>query len=249
VSPSPLAAQGVGERPALLRAEGIGKRFGLLRALHPVDLEIEAGHTLGVLGPNGAGKSTLLRLLAGLARPSEGTLAFPGAATRPAQRAAVGLVGHSTFLYPALTARENLELAARLYGLPDYRERALRLLAAHGLAAVAERRAGSLSRGMSQRLAIARALIHDPTLLLLDEPFTGLDPRASEHLAAALQALRGAGRACVLVTHDLARAAELCDQALVLVHGRVRRMAASALEDGDRLQRAYLDAVQALEGA
>lgn len=232
-----------------LRAQGVGKRFGPLRALHPIDLELSGGSTLGVLGPNGAGKSTLLRLLAGLARPSEGELEFPGAAKGAAQRAAVGLVGHSTFLYPALSVRENLELTGRLYGLQGREERAAQLLAEHGLAAVAERRAGSLSRGMSQRLSIARALVHNPPLLLLDEPFTGLDPRASERLARGLSALRAEGRASVLVTHDLARAAELCDRALVLARGRARWLPASALEDVDGLHQAYREAVAALEAA
>ncbi len=233
---------------ALARARGLAKRFGPLTALHPLDLDLAAGETLALLGPNGAGKSTLLRLLAGLARPSTGTLAIGDAsASRPARRAAVGFVAHATFLYAQLTARENLELAAKLYGVADPRARAAALIEAHDLGAVAERAAGALSRGMAQRVSIARALVHEPRLLLLDEPFSGLDPRAAERLAERLAAQRGPERAAVLVTHELARAAQLATRALVLVRGRARWLAASALASTPALEAAYRDAVAALE--
>jgi ABC-type multidrug transport system ATPase subunit len=232
------------------RARGLAKRFGPLVALHPLDLELAPGGTLALLGPNGAGKSTLLRLLAGLARPSAGALEIGAAgASRAARRAQVGLVAHATFLYPALTARENLMLAARLYGERAPAPVVAALIDAHELGAVADRPAGALSRGWAQRVAIARALVHAPRLLLLDEPFTGLDPRASERLAERLTRERGEARAAVLVTHELARAAELATRALVLVHGRARWLAASALASPAALEAAYRDAVGALEAA
>jgi heme exporter protein A len=236
---------------AVVRAAGVAKRFGPLTALHPLDLELAAGETLALLGPNGAGKSTLLRLLSGLARPSAGSVAVgaAGDAARPARRGAVGLVAHATFLYAQLTVRENLALTARLYGIAQPGERAAALVATHELGPVADRPAGELSRGWAQRAAIARALVHEPALLLLDEPFTGLDPRAAEKLAERLAAQRSAARAAVLVTHELARAAQLATRALVLVRGRARALAPGALASAAALEGAYREAVAALEAA
>jgi heme exporter protein A len=233
----------------VVRARGLAKRFGPLTALHALDLTLSAGETLALLGPNGAGKSTLLRLLAGLARPSAGVVEVVAAGSRPAQRAAVGLVAHATFLYAQLSARENLALAARLYGVQGPHARAAELIAAHELAPVAERAAGDLSRGWAQRVAIARALVHEPRLLLLDEPFSGLDPRAADKLAERLAAQRGGTRAAVLVTHELARAAQLATRAVVLVRGRARELAADALASAGALEAAYRDAVALLEAA
>ena len=233
---------------ALLRARGLTKRFGPVTALAPLDLELAPGQALAVLGPNGAGKSTLLRLLAGLARPSAGVIeigATDGSRTR--RRRAIGLVGHATFLYPTLTTRENLLLAARLYGLDRRAERAERMLAEEELLAVAERRVGALSRGLAQRAAIARALLHDPKLVLLDEPWTGLDARAAERLSRRLAALRSEGRALVIVSHDLARVAGLAARALVLVRGRAAWLEAAALRDEAALGPAYAASVARLE--
>ena len=218
----------------VVAATGLTKRFGALTALLDVSLAVDAGRVVSVLGPNGAGKSTLLRILAGLAKPSAGTVRYAGAAERRRVRGHVGYIGHATFLYPSLTARENLLFAARLPGVAAPRVRAARLLDELDLAAVADRSAGSFSRGLAQRLSIARALVHDPLLLLLDEPFTGLDPVSADRLAERFVALRAAGRALVLVTHDLARAAELADETLVLVDGccawRAGRAGAADLE-------------------
>jgi ABC-type multidrug transport system ATPase subunit len=234
----------------LLRARGLTRRFGPLTALAPLDLDLHAGQALAVLGPNGAGKSTLLRLLAGLARPSAGSLEVGGqAGSRAQRRRAIGLVGHATFLYPTLTTRENLLLAARLYGLGAPAECAERMLAEEELLAVAGRRAGALSRGLAQRAAIARALLHDPKLVLLDEPWTGLDARAAERLSRRLAALRADGRALVIVSHDLARVAGLAARALVLVRGRAAWLGAEALRDEAALAPAYAASVARLEGA
>ena len=231
-----------------LRARGLSKRFGPHQALAPLDLALEAGEALAVLGPNGAGKSTLLRLLAGLARPSAGSLEIGDAtAGRMARRRAIGLVGHATFLYPTLTARENLVLTARLFGLDAPAERAARMLREERLDAVAERRVGALSRGQAQRVAIARALIHDPALLLLDEPWTGLDPRAAGRLSERLAGLHRAGRTLVVVTHDLARIAGLATRGLVLVRGRASWLGGEVLANEAGLAPAYATQVTALE--
>lgn len=220
-----------------IEARGVGKRFGRAVALRDVDLDLPAGTSLALLGANGAGKSTLLRLMAGLARPSRGELRVAGleAGQREA-RARVGLIADSTFLYPQLSARENLLFAARLYGVADPSQRARLLLEREGLAAVAERRAGAFSRGMAQRLSIARGLVHDPEILLLDEPFNGLDRSAADRLGARLQDLRRGGRSLVLVTHDFGRAAELADRVVILAEGRI--VHAGGRSDAADLERA-----------
>jgi heme ABC exporter ATP-binding subunit CcmA len=206
----------------VVTVRGLVKRFGHAAALRGIDLELVRGQALAVLGANGAGKSTLLRLLAGLSRPSAGEVRVQDLpATHRASRARVGYVGHATGLYPTLTARENLIFAGRLYGLSDAGGRADAALAREGLAEVSGRDVGGFSRGMAQRLAIARGLIHDPSLVLLDEPFTGLDRRSAERLDQRLASLRREGRTLVQVTHDPQRAARTCDAALVLAGGRV----------------------------
>lgn len=237
---------GASAPPPAIAAEGLAKRFGPVVALAGVDFAVPAGRVLAVLGPNGAGKSTLLRILAGLTRPSAGHVSMAtGAADRRHGRGRVGYVGHATFLYPHLSARENLVFAGRLYGVADPHARAAALLAEQGLEAIAERTAGSFSRGQAQRLAIARGLVHDPPVVLLDEPFTGLDPTSADRLASHLRSLAESGRAVVLVTHDLAQAAALGDRALLLVRGRIAFDSGSAHADAAALASAWREATAA----
>ncbi|MCP3984901.1 MAG: ABC transporter ATP-binding protein [bacterium] len=232
-----------------IEARGLTRHFGPLVALHPLDLDVPCGSTLAVLGPNGAGKSTLLRLIAGLARPSAGTIHFGAtghegpADDRMARRRRIGLIGHATFLYPALTARENLILAGRLWSVDDPEARATELLEEQDLRAAADRTVGGFSRGMAQRVAIARALVHDPAILLLDEPFTGLDPTAADRLTEQLAAARDGGRTAMLVTHDLSRAAALASRTLILHHGVARSLAPDALSCRESLDAAYREAI------
>jgi heme exporter protein A len=226
----------------VVAATALEKRFGPVVALAQVDLAAARGRVVAVLGPNGAGKSTLLRILAGLARPSAGAVRYAAGDDRRRARAGVGYIGHATFLYPELTARENLRFAARLHGVAGAEARAQALLAELGLEAVADRRAGSFSRGLAQRLAIARALVHDPALVLLDEPFTGLDPLSADRLAARIAALRDAGRALVLVSHDLGRVAALADATIVLRGGRVV-WSSDGPVTAEALERAYREAL------
>ena len=234
---------------AAIAARGVAKRFAGAAALEDLDLDLAAGASLAVVGPNGAGKSTLLRLLAGLARPSAGTIAIDGLPpTHRTARAALGYLGHQTLLSPSLTVRENLVFAARLYGVASPHERAAEQLAREGLAPLADRPAGALSRGQAQRAAIARALIHAPALVLLDEPFTGLDRGAAQRLAARLGDLRARGHTSVLVTHGLEHVRELADEALVLCAGRATwRGGTSAASD--ELERAYAEALERGERA
>ncbi len=221
---------------ARLEVEGAARWFGPRLALDDVTFRLEPGEFLVVLGPNGAGKTTLLKILARLLRPTGGAVRLDGddwlAAPRERQ-SDVGLLSHATFLYDGLTAIENLRFYAALYGLDDPEGRARRALAAAGLEPIADERAGTLSRGQAQRLSIARAILHGPRLLLMDEPFAGLDPRAAARLAESLDGLSAEGRTIVLTTHDVDRAPSAAGRYLVLVDGRVR--AAGAREGASDL--------------
>jgi len=217
-------------RRTLVEARALRKAFGVALVLRDVDLTVHAGEVVAVLGANGAGKSTLLRLLACISRASAGQLTLFDADCHPGRPSPdvlgrIGFLGHEPLLYEDLTPRQNLEVFARLYGRrdgnadPDQRARAS--LARVGLAQAMERPTRALSRGMLQRLALARATQHGPELLLLDEPFTALDEAGSELLAAEIRARAAAGAAVVLVTHDLARVSALADRMVVLAGGRV----------------------------
>jgi len=209
--------------PAIL-AQGLKRDFGGVAVLAGVDLTVEAGELLVLLGPNGAGKTTLLRVLATLLRPSGGTLRLFGedASQRPpAARRRLGHVGHESACYPDLTGRENLEFYAALYDVPDAADRIAELLRWTGLEPAARRPVRVYSRGMAQRLALARALLHGPELLLLDEPFSGLDPAAVLRLQTLLAELRRAGHAIVLSTHDVERVAAVATRVAILHRGRI----------------------------
>jgi len=208
---------------ALVLAQ-IGKAYGGRRALIDVSTTFEAGKVSAVLGPNGAGKTTLLGILSTLVPPSKGTLRWGDAVLgRTSEaRARIGYVGHDPGLYGDLTARENLALFAALYGLADAEERARAMLARVGLAdAPPDAPARTFSRGMMQRLALARALLHEPALLLFDEPSSALDPSGAAWLQAELGSERDAGRIVVLVTHDLDAAGAIAEHVVVLRRGRV----------------------------
>ena len=194
---------------ALLTATGLERRYGARRVLRGVDLSLGPGETLVVAGPNGAGKTTLARILAGLTRPSAGRVTLLGRTVRPADPASrrpVGFLSHESLLYDDLSLQENLVFAARLHGLAAPAARAAAALEEAGLSERAGSSPRSLSRGMLQRAAIARALLHRPVLLLLDEPFTGLDAPAARVLRAMLEAHAARGGAALVVTHHLREA-------------------------------------------
>jgi heme exporter protein A len=202
----------------------VGKSFGGRRALVDVSASFAPGRVGAVLGPNGAGKSTLLGILSTLVAPSTGEVRWADQTlgrSSPARRR-IGYVGHDPGLYGDLTARENLTLFAELYGIPEPRARAEAMLARVGLGdAPSDAPARTFSRGMQQRLALARALLHEPALLLFDEPSSALDPAGAAWLQAELAAERAAGRIVVLVTHDLDAAAAVAEHVVVLRRGRV----------------------------
>ena len=201
-------------------ARDIARRYGSAHVLRGLDLTLNAGEAVLLLGRNGAGKTTLLRLIAGLARPERGVIELDGAtlaAGPAAYRRKVGFSGHRSFLYSELTPRENLRFAARLFGLPAGVVDAA--LADAELGAAADRPVAALSRGMIQRVALARACLHEPSVLLLDEPFTGLDAPAAERLVAELRRRAAKGAAILLVTHQIDDAWPLVSRLAVLHSG------------------------------
>jgi heme exporter protein A len=231
----------------LLEAHGLHRSFGRVRILHDLNLSLAPGEALAVIGPNGAGKTTLLRLLAGLTRPSAGEIRLLG---RPLgrdthhTRRAVGFLSHQSLLYDDLTLLENLTLVARLYLLERPVLAARAALEAADLADRAGELPRRLSRGLVQRAAIARSLLHQPRVLLLDEPFTGLDARASDRLRGDLTIRLARGNGMVLVTHNLSDAWALATRVAVLVQGRW-----AAHEPRSGTMDAFLSRYQRLVGA
>ncbi|MEJ7792704.1 MAG: ABC transporter ATP-binding protein [Gaiellaceae bacterium] len=193
----------------MISARALEKRYGRKRALRPLDLDVASGSFLVVTGANGSGKTTLLRLLAGLAAPSRGTLEVA------VDRGRLGYLGHEALVYRELTALENLDLYGRLYRVPERRERIGMLLERFGLWEARGERASAFSRGMLQRLALCRALLHDPDLLVLDEPFTALDVQGAALLDHQLAELGGT-RTVVVSTHEPERLQRLASARLAL---------------------------------
>lgn len=202
----------------------VSKRFGSKWALREVNLDLAQGEFLSLFGPNGAGKTTLMRIVATLSKPTSGAVTLNGVPTTHAGGAVrhqLGLVSHQTLLYPDLTAQENLQFFGRMYDVPALPERVNEVLDLVGLFARRHDLVRTYSRGMQQRLAIARAIIHDPGIMLLDEPYTGLDPHAAEILRGVLQRLVFQDRTVIMTTHDLDRGLDLCDRVAILANGRI----------------------------
>lgn len=222
------------------------KAFGPVHALRGVSLEVPRGESLVIFGPNGAGKTTLLKILATLIRPTSGTVRLFEADPRgdPALRRLIGVVSHHSYLYGGLTALENLLFAGRLYAVPDTAERAKALLDAVGLWERRDDLVRTYSRGMLQRLSIARALMHDPPLLLLDEPYTGLDRHAAGVFTRLLDGLRGT-RTIVMTTHSIEQGLALCDRMAILVDGSIAYESRDGLADHRAVERIYADCVRA----
>jgi heme exporter protein A len=205
-----------------VEARGLTKVYGRQRALAGVDLTLRAGEATALLGPNGAGKSTLVGILATMVTPTAGTVRYGDVDTADDDlRGMIGVIAHESHCYGDLTGRENLVFFARLYGVADAPRVADALLERVGLAGAAGRAARTYSRGMLQRLAVARAIVHKPRLLLADEPFTGLDRAGVELLAHILREERARGCILVVVTHDFDAVSPIIDRVVVLARGRV----------------------------
>ena len=213
---------------SVLKAERLTRAFGGRRAVSDVSLELHSAECLALFGPNGAGKTTLLRLLAGLLKPTSGEARINGELLRgdDAARGLVGFISHQSMLYGALTVRENVELAARLYAVADFRGATEQVLREMRVAERTETPVRALSRGLQQRVSIARALVHRPKVLLLDEPYTGLDALGAAALTDTLERLRrdGDGATMVLVTHNIGEGLALATHAAVMHGGRLLRL-------------------------
>ena len=226
-----------------VEVRGLRVILGEQVALRGIDLTVQAGSRVALVGANGAGKSTLLRALAGLVRVDAGEIAINGTplAVDPWQaRRAIGLVAHKPMLYPELTAAENLRFYARLYGLDQPSERVAAGLNRVGLADRADSRVGTLSRGMAQRLALARALLHEPSILLLDEAESGLDSAATERLLGVLHAEAGQ-RTVILASHDLGFVQAAADDVVMLKAGRVASTLPLANRSAEWLRERYAE--------
>jgi len=223
----------------MLSAEGLRHAYGRAVALDGVSFTLAPGQTLAIFGPNGAGKTTLLKVLAGLIRPQQGRARVAGG------RRAIGWIGHESHLYGHLSVRENLLFWAALYGVPTAERgvRATAVLKRLGLSDRAGQAVWSLSRGLTQRAALAKALVHDPRVLLLDEPFTGLDLAAAAELRTLLGELRGAGRVLVLATHNVDEGVELATDVAFQRHGRFVQLAPRGARGATEIAAAYRRAV------
>ena len=230
---------------AAVSVSGLTKTFSTRKAVDRVSFELPRGAFLSVFGPNGAGKTTLLRMLSTLTRPTEGSIFIDGidALEEPdVAREHMGLISHNAMLYPDLTAEENLLFYARLYGVKNPEARVIELLDAVGLKHRRLDLVRTFSRGMTQRVSIARALINDPSVVLLDEPYSGLDPHAVEVFDQLIESVRD-GRTFIMVSHDLEKGLSMCTHALVLAKGRVVTFAERDSLDTDEFRALYRSTV------
>lgn len=235
----------------LLSVQRLSKQFGVHWALREVSFDVGAGDVVTLFGPNGAGKTTLVRLVATLGKPTSGVIVLDGRplkASAASVRQGIGFVSHQPLLYPDLTAHENLTFFARLYGLTESRPRIDALLGRVGLAHRADDPVRQYSRGMQQRLSLARALLHDPRLLLLDEPYTGLDPAAMDWLTGMLAELKRQGHTILMTSHDLDRGVAVANRVAILASGRLAYAADCASLAPGELAAAYAAASHAAGG-
>lgn len=212
------------EYDCIIAAQGIGKKFGYKTVLRQVDLLLKQGDSLALFGPNGAGKTTLIQILCSLMQPTSGDVKIAGYDTRYERQnlcKIVGVVAHHTFLYDNLSACENLKFYGTMYGVINLKKKIEKLIRKVGLGEYRNERVHTFSRGMQQRLSVARAIIHDPLILFLDEPYTGLDPQGAEDFKQILQDFRKQGKTILMTSHDLNKGLELCNRVAILASGRL----------------------------
>jgi heme exporter protein A len=230
----------------MIQVHKLVKRFGLKTVLRGMDFEVQEGEFVALLGPNGAGKTTFLRILASLSRPALGEVRIAGYRL-PGQAAAVrrilGVVSHQPLLYGDLTAEENLQFYGRMYGVPRLEQRVGEVLELVGLVTRRRDLVRTFSRGMQQRLAIGRAVLHDPEVMLFDEPHTGLDQDACVMLDNVLREVAARGRTVVMTSHDLVRASDLASRFDVLSRGQIVASAGRGEMEPDQLLRFYRESI------
>ena len=236
------------DKPVMVRARKLVKSFGNRAVLRGVDLDLRQGEFVTLLGPNGAGKTTLMRILATLSRPTSGTVELAGIPLKqasPTIRKLLGVISHQTFLYEDLNAYENLRFYGKLYDVCNLEERIAELLKRVGLETRAKDLVRTYSRGMQQRLSIARAILHNPPVLLLDEPDTGLDRQASDMLGGLIHelAIDGQSRSVLMTTDNLERGLALSDRVVILSGGRLVAERPSGTLSAENLQQFYFDTV------
>ncbi|MBT5028391.1 MAG: ABC transporter ATP-binding protein [Nitrospinaceae bacterium] len=232
---------------SVIKVHQLRKEFGVLKAVDGISFELKRGEFLSVFGPNGAGKTTLIKILAGLTRASSGTAIVAGYEVgegRAEMRSEIGVISHSTALYGDLTPLENLIFLGKMYGLENPKDSALAVLEDVGLAPRRHDRVRTFSRGMLQRLSIARAILHDPSILFLDEPFTGLDIHASNVLKEHLQTLHNKKRTILMTTHDVSCGLEMCDKVALQVMGRFAFFEDVKTVEKENFEALYFDAVR-----
>ena len=237
----------MGSSSGFLQIKGLKKSYDGIDALRGIDLTLQKGEFLSLFGPNGAGKTTLIRIIATLLKPGSGSISvmdFDIEEHPEDFRAQLGVISHQSFLYDDLSARENLEFYAALYRVDDPEAKSRELLKLVGLQDRGDSKVSEFSRGMQQRLSIARALINDPSLLLLDEPYTGLDERASILLSGHLRQLHSRQRTIVMVTHDLKRGLESATKVGILSKGRLVYLKDRSEVDIDEFEHVYLRYLQ-----
>ena len=207
-----------------IEARGLNKKFGYKTALRNIDIFLQEGDSLALFGPNGAGKSTLIQVLCSLLQPTSGSVRIAGYEARRDREALhqiIGLIAHQTFLYPYLTAYENLKFYGAMYGVARLNDRITEVLDLVGLGDYRNDAVQNFSRGMQQRLSIGRAIIHNPVIMFLDEPFTGLDQQGREDFIKLILQFRDQGKTVIMASHDLQLGLELCDRAAILKAGKM----------------------------
>lgn len=212
---------------SIISIAGLSKSFGRRKALNNIDLEVGKGELVAIFGPNGAGKTTLLKIMSTIIEPTKGNVLINGINIKknPSEiRGMIGAISHETYLYDELTARENLIFFARMYGIEknNIDSRVDDILKSVNLLQRSDERAGSFSRGMKQRLSIARAFLHQPSILLMDEPYTGLDQHAAANFERVLMGTGNSDVTRIMITHNIERAFELCDRMLIIDRGEIR---------------------------
>ena len=231
----------------VFRVHDLCKDFGFIRAVDRISFDLNAGEFLTIFGPNGAGKTTLIKILSGLTRPSSGSATVAGFDVLSGDtrlRREIGVISHATCLYPDLSALENLLFYAKMYSLDDPEGRAVRALDEVGLKLRRHDRVRTFSRGMQQRLTIARATLHDPSVLFLDEPFTGLDLQATNVLKAHLRELHTERRTVIMTTHDISCGLEMCDRVAIQNKGRLVLLEPIDRIDRDRFEILYTEMLE-----
>ncbi len=220
--------------------EGLTKSFGHHFALQGVNLRVKKGEFLTVFGPNGAGKTTLIRILSTLTKSTSGNLRVAGFDLEEGEelRRRIGVISHQTFLYDNLTAYENIRFYGGMYDVKNLKQRVEEVIEEVGLTSRMHELAGTFSRGMQQRLSIARAIIHQPTVLFLDEPYTGLDQHAAKNFKNLLEKLHTGERSIIMTTHDLSRGLEMGDRVAILVSGKIVYQ-----EESDRIKREVFERI------